>query len=49
MTSLVPRTQATVNGNTYKVDERITALGMCIEEKLCLGHSEGQRVYPIQK
>ena len=26
MTSLVPRTQATVNGNTYKVDERITSV-----------------------
>lgn len=26
MTSLVPRTQATVNGKTYKVDERITSV-----------------------
>lgn len=33
MTSLVPRTQATVNGNTYKVDERITSVSGEIHAK----------------
>lgn len=33
MTSLVPRTQATVNGNTFKVDERITSVSGEIHAK----------------
>lgn len=33
MTSLVPRTQASVNGNTYKVDERITSVSGEIHAK----------------
>ena len=33
MTSLVPRTQSTVHGNTYKVDERITSISGEIHAK----------------
>ena len=33
MTSLVPRTQSTLNGNTYKVDERITSVSGEIHAK----------------